>query len=280
MGTPLDRSNRFLSGPPTKFETAFPELEDISIAYRETGKGVSRLLGEPGSPETQLGRTASLRTTGGLIRCSNPLCSRGGYEVDYDAHDLLRRKLVTKEFTRRCPGDEGSPKGRRPGPKCLNALHFKLTLKYKPEQAPARVRLKDQISSLAFAACPACKYPLIEDKCIEGPRLSCGQHVFGPAPHGKLELVSRTDNGWWPKVGEQIEAGGRAWVDCLKLDVRSANGLIDGTASPELRTTAQSCCSGNVPILFETDGIFWQVRCEGKTFKRTVLEGADLRRFC
>lgn len=182
MGAPIDRSNRFMSGPPTKFETAFPELGGISIAYRETGKGVSGLLGQRGSPRAPLGSKARLRTTGGLIRCSNPMCNRGGYEVDWDVHDMLRRKLVTKEFTRRCPGDEGSPKGRRPGPKCLNTLHFKLTLKYKPEHAPARVRLKAQISSLTFAACPACKYPLIEDRSSDGPHLSCGQHAFKPAP--------------------------------------------------------------------------------------------------
>ena len=69
-------------------------------------------------------------------------------------------------------------------------------------------------------------------------------------------------------------------VDCLKLDARTANILMEGSATLELKTTAQLCCRDNVPILFETDGAFWQVRCEGSTFKRTVLVGADLRRFC
>lgn len=126
MGEPMDRSNRVFARSGT-FESVFPDLEDAVVEYYETD------LGRP-SPSTY-NRRHSLKLLGGLIRCGNSLCHRGGYEVDWDVHDMRREGAAQKEFVKRCPGDEGSPKGRRHGRDCLRSLHYRITLKYKKQQA-------------------------------------------------------------------------------------------------------------------------------------------------
>lgn len=146
MGRPIDRSNRFLVGEPGPFDKAFPTLQDVLIEYCEVGKGesVRYVLGRDDPSGYHYGPPCSFRSLGGLIRCGNPVCSRGGYEIDFDVHDMVRRKLVEKEFTRRCQGDEGSPKGQRLGRRCLNYLRYKITVQYKPEHEPLRLKLRDR----------------------------------------------------------------------------------------------------------------------------------------
>jgi hypothetical protein len=122
MGELMDRSNRVF-GSLTKFDEAFPDLEDAIVEWEETGAGLDEWSRGP--------HTVSLRHRGGLLRCSNPLCRRGGFEVDLEV-SLLRMKHETEkagELWR--PGDEGSPKGRRMGRRCLNRIKYKLTLKYR-----------------------------------------------------------------------------------------------------------------------------------------------------
>jgi hypothetical protein len=126
MGKPMDRSKRVF-GKLTTFEKAFPTIESATIAYYETGEGVYAYGGQPnrtfGAPRP-FGNA-------GLIRCSNPYCRRGGYEVDAGLYEMVREKLTEKEFSKGCPGDEGSPKGKKIGKRCMNVLHYRLTVKYK-----------------------------------------------------------------------------------------------------------------------------------------------------
>ncbi|HTV57032.1 MAG TPA: hypothetical protein VMI06_19225 [Terriglobia bacterium] len=136
MGQIMDRSTRFLTGPPRGFEEVFPSLQDVLIESRETGKGTCDPWTRAYSEE-RFSAPQSLIRAGGLIRCSNGACNRGGYEIEFDIYRMLRDGLVTKEFEKMCPGDEGSPKGRRPGRKCFNRLRYRLTLVYKPEHTPA-----------------------------------------------------------------------------------------------------------------------------------------------
>src|SRR5438105_4582632 len=124
MGEPMDRSNRYLAGPLTNFDDAFPTLSDGLIEYSQSGNTASH--SSPRKEEHTFDRSTSLRGSGGLIRCENPHCYRGGFEIDHDVHDMVRAKLVSKEFTTMCPGDEGSPKGRNIGRKCLNILHYRI----------------------------------------------------------------------------------------------------------------------------------------------------------
>jgi hypothetical protein len=132
MGEAMDRSNRVF-GNLTTFEKAFPTIEVATISYYEVGKGAHAfVIGE--SQRRTFGEGAPFRE--GLFRCSNPRCRRGGYEVDDSVYEMVREKSTEKVFERRCPGDEGSPKGRRRGDRCRNALHYPLRIKYKSEGLP------------------------------------------------------------------------------------------------------------------------------------------------
>jgi len=129
MGEPMDRSRKVF-GHLTTFEKAFPTVESATISSYEVGSGVYSY----GIDE------ASRRTFGegqpfgdGLIPCSNPRCQRGGFEVDAGLNQMVREKLTEKVFAKNCPGDEGSPKGRKRGDRCKNVLHYRLKVKYKPD---------------------------------------------------------------------------------------------------------------------------------------------------
>lgn len=128
MGEPMDRSNRVFLKPYSSFAEAFPQLEEVLMESYETGKGVFRW----GDAEKQNLYGSPLPLRQGLIHCSNPFCRRGGYEIDLELGRIIQDKKERAEFLMRCPGDEGSPKGRRIGRHCLNALHVRLTIKYKP----------------------------------------------------------------------------------------------------------------------------------------------------
>jgi len=269
MSKPMDRSNRFIA-PPTAFEKAFPALIDACIESFETGCGL---------PMRAFSAAYELRVklrSGGLISCSNPLCYRGGFEVDLDIHTTLARKLVTAEFMRACPGDEGSPEGRREGRRCVNILHYRITLEYRPEFAPARVKLKDRLAVVDFPECPSCHHPLVEEQDQGEPRVSCGRHVFAPLADGKLQLLAKTSSHWWPKIGEVVEPAKKASVDCLKMSEDVAIALCSGNAPVASIETARLCAIDNVPIFAETTEGIRQVVMEGERFRLRVVRGRDL----
>jgi hypothetical protein len=130
MGEPMDRSKRVFWGPPMSFEEAFPTIESATISSYEVGKGVPT-FGIDESQRRTFGEGMPFRES--LIPCSNPRCRRGGYEVDRSLSEMVREKSTEKVFARNCPGDEGSPKGRKRGDRCKNVLHYRLKVKYKPD---------------------------------------------------------------------------------------------------------------------------------------------------
>lgn len=123
MGTPMDRTNRVFAQLST-FDDVFPELEDVEIEYTESGH-----FEYPGSQGST--RVHSVRRQGGLIRCSNPACRQGGYEMDFDIHDMIRGGVSEREGHKMCAGSEGSPKLRRIYRKCLDAISYKIKLVHK-----------------------------------------------------------------------------------------------------------------------------------------------------
>ena len=129
MGEPMDRSRRVFMEL-TTFEKAFPTIESATISSYEVGKGVYSFDVDESQRKT-FGEGVPFRE--GLIPCRNPRCRRGGYEVDRSLYEMVREKLTEKVFAKNCPGDEGSPKGRRRGDRCRNVLHYRLRIKYKPE---------------------------------------------------------------------------------------------------------------------------------------------------
>ena len=119
MGEPLDRSNRFF-GLTTKFESAYPQLEDAIIRFTESEFGNNP---KPG--------VWSLRSNGGQMRYSNPRCNRGGFEFDREVDLMLYAGVSERELRLNCPGDEGSPKGRKIGRGCLHSIKGTITLKLR-----------------------------------------------------------------------------------------------------------------------------------------------------
>jgi hypothetical protein len=119
MGEPMDRSKLFFARPTSKWGEAFPALEDAIIDYVESDFG-----GE------ERNETVSLRSQGGVLPCGNPLCFRGGYELDREVSRMIQDGVLEKTVTLHCPGDEGTPKRRR-GDDCERSI--KATIKLKPK---------------------------------------------------------------------------------------------------------------------------------------------------
>jgi hypothetical protein len=123
MGQPMDRSQRIFAPQTDKFAEAFPTLEDAVLEYIEYDFG-----------QAQTGkRWHSLRTEGGLMRCGNSRCHRGGYEIDREVRRMIRENVAEQHVEISCPGDEGTPKRKR-GDSCDRSIEGTLTLKFKEPQ--------------------------------------------------------------------------------------------------------------------------------------------------
>jgi len=116
----MDRSNRWFK-PTDKFSEAFPTLEDAIFRYSEYDFGSKEGSG-----------VFSLRREGGVLRCGNPHCQRGGYEIDQLVRMMMYAHETEREVNLHCRGDEGSPKGRRKGKECLRTVKGTITITYKP----------------------------------------------------------------------------------------------------------------------------------------------------
>jgi hypothetical protein len=120
-----------LGAKPCSFEEAFPELVEALIQYRESGDGIRTFREDPASGTY----TNPHQVREPRMRCSNERCKRGGYDIEREIRNMIYGKVIEREFVLHCEGDEGSPKGRRKGQKCLNLLHVRLKLKYKASDA-------------------------------------------------------------------------------------------------------------------------------------------------
>ena len=128
----MDRSRRVF-GSLKPFDEVFPDVEDADVESTESGKLESRrrapLYHQPDREQPRL-RFHRIQH-GGLIQCSNPLCRRGGYEIDLILSEMRRSKETERQGSIPCPGDEGSPKGRHRGSRCGNTIDYRITVKYK-----------------------------------------------------------------------------------------------------------------------------------------------------
>jgi len=127
MGEPMDRSKLVFMelGP---FQRAFPRLESAVVEFTEFNL---HLKGRSGRWR--------LEWDGGLMECGNSSCRRGGYRFDREVHRMVRENLTEQTFRIHCPGDEGSPKGRKRGRRCERYVTGKITLQYKDTLATADV---------------------------------------------------------------------------------------------------------------------------------------------
>jgi hypothetical protein len=131
----MDRSRRVF-GQLRSFDEVFPTIEDADVEYTETGSfpvnkppRARPILNREFKPEPRR-RFHSVKH-GGLLPCSNPSCRRRGYEIDLVLSEMRHAGETVKEGSLSCPGDEGSPKGKRIGNECPNSVRYKLTVKYK-----------------------------------------------------------------------------------------------------------------------------------------------------
>jgi hypothetical protein len=128
MGELKDRSRRVF-GRLTTFENAFPTVEEAIVEFTESDFGLSKRTG-----------TFYLHEEGGMMACGNPYCRRGGYEFDRELSVMVRHQDTEKRIRVACPGDEGSPKGRKIGRRCSLSVDGVLRVKYKsPSVSPGWV---------------------------------------------------------------------------------------------------------------------------------------------
>src|SRR3954465_6590770 len=97
MGKPMDLSNLLFAKPGT-FAQAFPTLEKAEIKYTENNIH---------------GKVRSGYSDEGLMACGNPRCHRGGYRFKQEIQSMLNSGKTENTFRMHCPGDEGTPGGRK-----------------------------------------------------------------------------------------------------------------------------------------------------------------------
>jgi hypothetical protein len=121
------RLNPFYNGVST-FKTAFPDLQDALIEWREKR-----------GPEDE--RPGDLRKTGfrrgnftqGVVPCSNPSCHEGGYQLDRLVADMLRLDETEREGMMLCSGRETGEEVRRGPVRCPYRIEFRATLTPRTE---------------------------------------------------------------------------------------------------------------------------------------------------
>lgn len=124
------RVNAFYNGVST-FKTAFPELQDALIEWREKR-----------GPEDE--RVSDMRKTGfrrgnftqGVAPCSNPVCHEGGYQLDRLVADMIRLDETQREGVMLCSGRETGEEVRRGPVRCPHRIEFHATLTPRDESAP------------------------------------------------------------------------------------------------------------------------------------------------
>lgn len=65
------------------------------------------------------------------VPCTNPRCRRGGLSLRFQLQEMVKSRESHGEFSKLCAGDEGSPKGRVRGKKCLNSFRAVVVISYK-----------------------------------------------------------------------------------------------------------------------------------------------------
>jgi len=119
MGEPIDRSQSPFVIQST-FGQLYPDMDDV--VFEGT-------IGDMPHNRRPIG--FSIRERGGLIRCPDPKCWGGGFEVDYAASDAMREGLTEKAVQVQCVGHVNSYKGRRAGQPCSYSAEGVIKLKPK-----------------------------------------------------------------------------------------------------------------------------------------------------
>lgn len=115
----------WLARPAADFSKAFPEIEEISISVEHDTLGFHDLS------DWQRNSTYSIANVPPEIACVNQRCQRGGLDLQSCIQNRVSQKETHYVGEFACNGDEGSPKGRRPGQRCLNNSRVTIEIRYK-----------------------------------------------------------------------------------------------------------------------------------------------------
>lgn len=111
---------KFVFGTKTKFEKAFPEIENITIEVIETGLYIND------SRISHYNKT----NTSEYVNCTNPMCYKGGFNLCNIIRDMIFKKDTERVGSAECQGNEGHHKSRDIRSKCLNSFSYKIQIEY------------------------------------------------------------------------------------------------------------------------------------------------------
>ncbi|MBN2120171.1 MAG: hypothetical protein JW734_03830 [Candidatus Omnitrophica bacterium] len=110
-----------------KFEEVYHQLKDAIIEWTEKGQGVYHWTD---ADSKQYEHKASMKQNGALIRCSNPRCRQGGFNLEQELSSLAVGKQKKIKNFKKCMGFEQATPGQN-RINCLNGIDYKITLVYK-----------------------------------------------------------------------------------------------------------------------------------------------------
>lgn len=114
---------KFVPEEQISFEEAFPEIEDVNVEVKETGKMYFKEWDE-------VTKTYRKQELGEYINCTNHLCYNGGFSIGDILREMIREGQTELKTNKFCKGYESSPKGRRHS-SCVNYFEIKVHIEYK-----------------------------------------------------------------------------------------------------------------------------------------------------
>ena len=122
----MSHSVRPLFGEYTSFAKAYPQVREIRLEVEETGD-------MPRPQQCERHQVFGLHNLPSTIRCGNPRCRQGGFDITQRIYFLVEQHETLDSWEMHCPGQEGSPKGRRKGNPCCNHAKLRAELEYTDE---------------------------------------------------------------------------------------------------------------------------------------------------
>ena len=118
----INITNYVFSRKVDSFTEAYPTIAKLRVEVTESDLGVDK---------PKYTRTFTEGNFSHAVNCHNSLCYRGGVELGWIIHDMVRNKQTDLEETKLCQGYEGSPKGKSRYGSCLHMFHIKALVEYK-----------------------------------------------------------------------------------------------------------------------------------------------------
>lgn len=122
-----EREERAVTAFGQPFAAVFPQLADAQVEWEVQGHALS------GAPvEVRRGFRMSVKAGyfQGTIRCGQPGCAGGGFEVDRILQVMVQDGEEEREGLLVCGGWVGGPEGKEHAP-CVNAIRYRIQLTYR-----------------------------------------------------------------------------------------------------------------------------------------------------